>query len=489
MLEWKPDLKRYPHFDKYLPEEKILNIVADPALVARNAFYPFIVYEKITERFRVKGKPPKKPRPIRYAARRDAYIYSYYRHLLSNLYEQKLAALGIAEHPIAYRRIPVAAGQKSGKCNIHFAKEVCEEITSRKSCYAVALDISSYFESLDHSKLYALWCELLGVNTLPTDHQAVFKNITSYAWVNLEKCYERLGYMGEVEVNGRKKKGFTRNPKDIPMQLCSGKDFKAKICGGDKAYSKLVERNKASFGIPQGSPISDLLANMYLLHFDKKVSDIAKEYGCYYRRYSDDILLLCPADVAVYEKVVGQIKGLIKEAGEKLVIKDEKTNVTLFRKDGDKIIAATVCPKGKQKPFEYLGFAFDGNAVKLKDNTLSKYYRKITFGVRREAVNLVARYNGKTPEQILGLADIGALYQKYGRIEEFDDSSDYRKWNFWTYAKRSAEIMNPLENVILQQLRNHRKKIATLLEEEIRKQHSKKAAPHLPCKSTGNGSP
>ena len=119
MAEWLPKLKFYPHFDKYLPEDEIIHLIYDPERVAKNAFFPFILYNKVIDRF---GRT-KKFRPIRYAARRDAYIFAYYRHILSQLYEDKLVELGISEHPIAYRKIAIQPSSSVGKCSIHFAKE------------------------------------------------------------------------------------------------------------------------------------------------------------------------------------------------------------------------------------------------------------------------------------------------------------------------------------------------------------------------------
>ena len=475
MTDWKPELKRYPHFDKPLHEEEIIRIVTDPARVAQNAFFPFMLYNKTVERF---GRKEKK-RPIRYAARRDAYIFAYYRHMLSELYEARLLALGIQDCPIAYRKIPSQPNSLKGKCNIHFAKEAFEQIAGMGSCYAVAMDISSYFESLDHAKLNALWCELLGKNELPADHNAVFKAITRYTVVDLDKCYERLGYKGKVAIDGQEKWGFTRDPKKIPMQLCSMEDFKVKICGKGGQHTQLTEQNKEPYGIPQGSPISDLLANMYLMHFDKDMMSFAQVNGAYYRRYSDDILFICPADPKLLEATISKIKEGIVQAGDHLLVKDEKTNITHFSKDGDNVTATTILPKDKEKPFEYLGFAYDGKTVKLRDSTVSKYYRKMTFGIRMEAANLVARYPGKSVQEILELADMSAIYQKYGKIEEFKDTHEYEKWNFWTYGRRSADTMEPLNNIILRQLRNHKKKIVTLLEQEVPKQyvrHQKKLA-------------
>lgn len=91
MLEWTPkELKNYPHFDNYLDINEILKIVKDPRRVAQNPFFPFLQFKKIIKQYRKKGEKKKKERIIRYACRRDSYIYEYYRYKLQPLYEQKL---------------------------------------------------------------------------------------------------------------------------------------------------------------------------------------------------------------------------------------------------------------------------------------------------------------------------------------------------------------------------------------------------------------
>ena len=113
-------------------------------------------------RFAEEGRKGKlKNRPIHYAARRDAYIFSYYRHILSQKYETELNYLGLDTSVLAYRRIPIADGA-GGKCNIHFAHEAISNIRELDTCCVIALDISSYFESLDHPRLKAYGVACLG---------------------------------------------------------------------------------------------------------------------------------------------------------------------------------------------------------------------------------------------------------------------------------------------------------------------------------------
>ena len=97
-----------------------------------------------------------------------------YRYLLSQKYEAELNSLGLDTSVLAYRRIPLADG-KGGKCNIHFAHEAISKVRKLGTCCVIALDISSYFESLDHIKLKGLWCRMLGVKKLPAAHYHVFE--------------------------------------------------------------------------------------------------------------------------------------------------------------------------------------------------------------------------------------------------------------------------------------------------------------------------
>ncbi len=498
MSDWRPKLKSYPHFDRHLSEDKILKIVTNPQIVAQNKFYPFMLFHESSmkfggrkqERDKAKARPRGKPRPIRYAARRDSYIFAYYRHLLSLRYEEKLKDLGLRECVIAYRKIPVKPGGDSGKCNIHFARDAFAEIGKRGDCIAVALDISDFFGNINHERLETLWHNLIGFNELSEDdkaaHKAVFKAITKYADVDYYKVMKRLGYWGTVKVKGVEKQGYLCERKKIPMQLCSSKDFREKICGDDPKYTKLIEKDKTrTCGIPQGSPMSDLLANLYLLDFDLAISRYASKTGSYYRRYSDDILIICPKDHAILRDLVSKVKEEIGKAGEELLIKDEKTIIKQFDCN-DGVLSCTFYdhpdfPAQAERPvrnrhFEYLGFSFDGKIVKLKDSTVSRYYRKMVLGIRSEARVLADRYSDKKPDALLKEAKVSKIYQKYGKIDSFEKYvTEPEKWNFWTYAQRAAKIMQDFDNRILSQVSSHKKRIMSLLASEIDQAYTKRS--------------
>jgi hypothetical protein len=278
MPHWTPnvkDLKKYPHFDAHVSLKKIESIANDPERVAKRAFLPFIKYTQRWQPFRKKPtKPSKKERDIRYASRIDAAIFARYRALLSELYERELERKGLNHVAIAYRKIPAGEDSGKGKCNIHFAKDAFDYIRKSDECCAISLDISSYFESLDHKRVKEKWVRLLNLSRLPDDHYAVFKAITKYSIVEKEKLYERLGYLKIVESeSGGKKNVYTTPFSKMPTQLSKPSDFRKYIAGDDPAYPSLIEKNKKNHGIPQGAPLSDIIANFYLIDFDEKINE------------------------------------------------------------------------------------------------------------------------------------------------------------------------------------------------------------------------
>lgn len=464
------DLKKYPHFDKPISCEELLAIVTDPERVRSNAFLPFLQYSKKYRPFRTKSnKPDAKQRLIRYASRRDAVIFSYYRHLLSQLYEARLSTLGIHDIPIAYRKIPVEDSSCKGKCNIDFANDLFMEVLRQKNCAVVTLDISKYFECIDHRRLYRVWCDLLDVKSLPRDHLAVFKAITKYVVVDRNAVYKRLGYIGEkLRPDGSLGRGYLRSFKTMPKQLCSPKDFRQKIMGVDPGYASLQQTNNNPYGIPQGAPISDLLANAYLLDFDLAVSDYVRSRGGTYWRYSDDIVLILPENEAGGYEAKNYVTGLIAEFGAELQIKESKTSIVRFcEADGASLNFELVSGSQGRNGLEYLGFRFDGKKVYLRDSTLSNFYRKITRRARKQAQKHVTRYSGKSAEWLLENFNFQQFEKKFGRVRDFESLSTKKGWTFWTYAKRASERFGKRGESIYKQVSGYRHYIRKAVATEI----------------------
>jgi len=466
MGEWRlseRDLKKYPHFDPLISACEAEALATDPDRVASHAFYPFMLYTQRWTRFAKQGlKGKHKKRLIRYAARRDAYIFSYYRHILSERYEAELQRLGLGASVLAYRRIPADGGQ-GGKCNIHFARDAFLKIQEFRDCCVIALDISNFFESLEHARLKALWCRMLGVEKLPPDHFHVYETITKYAVVDKEDVYERLGHFGAKRKTrlGQPIRGYLTPYNDVPKKLCNGETFREKVAG-KVVTTSIIKKHHKPYGIPQGAPISDLLANLYLIDFDHTVAGWVREAGGAYYRYSDDILIIIPGEESVGRDLTERVRSLMPSFGAKLKIKEEKSSLVVFQRHGDNQIAHLVCaPQGQkigsQKGIEYLGFRYDGRLVYLRDSTLANLYRKVVRAARRDAIACARRYPDKDAVQLRPLFNYERLTKKFGKVEDFNEKqSDYRNWTFWTYASRAAENFGLLGRPILRQLRNYR---------------------------------
>lgn len=466
------DLKHYPHFDAPISLKEIERLVTDEQRVASNKFYPFFLYHEEWQPYRSANaaKPEKKSRPIRYGARRDAYIFAHYRRKLSAPYEQRLADMGISDCPIAYRQIP-KPGTNGGKCNIDFAKDAFDEVDRLGDCVAVALDIKGYFENLSHSRIKAIWCDLLGVDELPADHYAVFKNITKYRFVDQRSVYRRLGYLGLIQRGKHTIEGFTVPYREMPKQLCSPDDFRAKICGGDPTKPSLVQKNALPHGVPQGAPISDLIANFYLIDFDAKLDQYARERGGKYMRYSDDILLIIPGGDTEAVAATAFATDEIKNHGEALEIKAAKTCVVRFTRSGENLSFEHLTgPQGKNG-LEYLGFRYDGRKVYVRESTISRLYRKVSVAAKRDGTMHVLSNPSADSATLIGSFNYSLFSQKFSRVKKGELTDDYKSWTFYSYLKRAAQTFGPKGDRILPQARNFKEQMKERVRKAIVRAH------------------
>ena len=470
---WEPKLKDYPHFDAPVSQREAKKLATSSTEVQKHKFFPFLSYKILSRKFAIK-KP--KERVINYCARKDAYIYSYYRHILLDRYNLLLESYGLNDCVIAYRKI-VQKNTGLGKCTIHFAKDVFDEVIRHKECIAITLDITSFFESLNHSFIKQKWCKVLGVDKLPQDHYQVYRQVTNYKVVDRDECYIRLGLMTIEVKDGKPKKKYIFSRKEQPKQLCGVEEFREKIAGDKGKYQSIIKNNphvnKGELrGIPQGSPISDVIANMYLLDFDHSLKLLADKKDWYYRRYSDDILLLAPLDTNL-EEVLRDVRIFLDKEGGYLSLKDNKSTFTKFYQTDDIIKSEALDEKGNTKNtdqrLEYLGFSFDGSKITLKSQPIARYYKKVRQGIRsdiRSAINK-AKVNGLTDLKSYINKVQATIYHKYSTPNREWKKGDRHPTNFITYKVRSGKEMG--DQPIRKQLNKHKKFIRRILTKEVSK--------------------
>lgn len=398
--------KTYTHFDTPLGVKKAEQYAAYFQKKPTHDFYPFITYDLVmrkvirvpkSERKKAKHSLRFKPknRPLAYAAHRDRIIFSYYSHMLGISYENYLNNCDFSDSITAFRKL--------GKNNIHFSKAVFEEVKLHNDCFVLAMDVKSFFNNLDHKIIKSKWKEVLGLDDLPDDHYQVFKAITKFSVVEKKLVYKTLGI------------SMHNTPEDL-YKLCDNKVFRTKIRPLINIDGDARKRTK---GIPQGSPISALLSNIYMLDFDSRAYKLAQTLNGKYYRYCDDILFILPnitADEAkIYEETIEEYIADIK-----LELNPDKTEV--FHLNGGAIV-------NQNKPLQYLGFIFDGRDILLRSSGIQNCHIKI-----RKSVKLA--YKTRKKRVKLGLAHKN-LYKK----KLYNRYSYNGNRNYISYALRSAETM------------------------------------------------
>lgn len=343
------------HFDSPINSRQAISLVTSPKKVATHSFYPFLSCTLSIPKIKKENGRlirDKKEREIAYASHKDSHIFSYYTHILNEKYEEMIRK--------EYFKInnSILAFRKLGKSNIEFAKYAFDYILEHKNCSVIALDVSNFFGNIDHNILKEKWKKIISNDTLPSDHFAVFKAITQYSIIKKEIAFKEFGISIHTPRSNSRK------------QICSPEEFRK---FRDKFNDTLLKGNQVIYsnkgmgkGIPQGSPISALLSNIYMIDFDIIVQDLIQEKNGLYMRYCDDILCIIPSDEL--EIIRTFIKNEIKKL--KLDINEKKTEIVNFKFDQEKnkII--------NDKKLQYLGFILKDESITIRPAAFTKYSKK-----------------------------------------------------------------------------------------------------------------
>lgn len=385
--------RRYKHFDRPV-NEAFAKRVMKAAFIERHAFSLLMGTKKITKRYRPeKNKTVTKARPIMYASHKDACILSYYAYQmvgrLNEFYEKNC----LVENVIAYRAL--------GLSNYDFSHEAVCFAVENAPCKILAFDVSGFFDNLDHHLLKKRLKTLLNVSELSDDWYRVFRFVTKYHYVDIAELKTHKEFRERLRQPGS-------NPVATVAEL--------------KRAGVRFHANSKGRGIPQGTPISAVMSNLYMMDFDIEAKAYCEKKGAFYRRYSDDILVICSPEKA--PEVEERIRGLV--AAEKLDLSLEKTERTDFDP------ASKLGMRGRSA--QYLGFAYYPGGVGIRPSSLSRQWRKMRRSIRRaKMLALENAENGKAPK----------VYTK--KLRRRFSPMQFR--NFSSYARRSAAVFGGGEKI------------------------------------------
>lgn len=442
-------LKTYPQFDPYFnfPKDKshLKAIVSDSTLksIASHDFLPFLKILQKTPRYKYQVEEDEfsletKIRPISFASHFDTYIYGFYAFALNLEYQDYIHQHKFQEVVLAYRT------DLGGKCNIQFAKEtfdlIREKFTNEDECSVIALDIKGYFDNINHELLKRMWCKIIGTPKLPQDQYKLFRSLTKYSYVNYSSFLKHFNInLKNIQKSQSKKH---KNNKVIPKGYQSLFDLLPATLAGPKFGDKIdllrsrklitinsvVDKEKKSrvlkkSGIPQGSSMSALLSNIYLADFDQLLFEKGIKDGFIYRRYCDDLLVICkPSQV---NELKDYLINLISKDYH-LVIQDKKTDVIdfklsiankvrSFRREylsESKTFIPLLNDNRNFKNLQYLGFEFNGQNVYIRPSSLSRYFRKMKARIKK---TISMAYSKNSKSDTINKEQLFTRYSHFGK--------------------------------------------------------------------------
>lgn len=387
----------YKHFDVQVGRD-FATQVSNPAFVTRHSWVPLIHYVKTVQRYRpTEGKTVSKRRDIMYASHRDACILSRYAATITERLDNHYERAGLSDHVAAYRKL--------GKSNYHFSSDVRRFAVENAPCVVFCFDIEGFFDHLDHVILKDRLKRLLGVTELPTDWYKVFRHVTKYSKIARDALAEHHTF--GPRINSR-------------MARLIGTIAEVKAAG------LCIQTNSENFGIPQGTPISSALSNLYMLDVDQRMANVCGSHSALYKRYSDDILIVCKPDseeaiVTAFYEVVYEHKLKIKDGAKK-----------------DRKVFDPAVPQ----EFQYLGFNISPSGTVIRPASLARQWRRAKRAISRaEKFGLEAIAEGRFLK----------IYTKRLRRR----FSPVGARNFSSYARRASKVFGD-KKVVRQVLRLER---------------------------------
>lgn len=376
--------KNYCHLDFPLSKREAENFeikTNDPLYVKRHRFLPFvkveIVFKKHPDKRNftnvdhiTKVKQKIKIRPISLVSHHDAGIYYTYSKKINAAYNIFSKINEFSDCSVAYRDAP----EFKGKSNISIAKEVFDNIDTYKSGWVIKGDFKGFFDNLNHKILNEnVWKVLPSLDDSEKDAWTrVLNSLESSKFIIQDKLETLIKEQRGKKVVFRKKDTSSR------AYFNTIKDFGEFIRKNQDILSVAGVK-----GIPQGTSLSAVLANIYMIDFDKRIHTDVKKLGGVYKRYSDDFIIVLPKESFTAEEFntfTKSVQDLCTDLVQ-LEIEQDKTKTLAFN-EGSFIDLKT----NRVTALDYLGFVMSENVVSIRPKSIYKYFYRGKRSVKKAGI-------------------------------------------------------------------------------------------------------
>ena len=275
---------------------------------------------------------------------------------------------------------------------IEAAKPGLDYLHGQTEWHVACMDVTGFFDNLNHRHLRRMLEKLLGVEKLPAIHNRLFRAATRYNEVKRLSLERGPAAQKLIDNNLRQ---LARDDGRLRKKL---------------AAARLIRPNRKGKGIPQGLPCSGVLSNVYMMEFDETMAKAAAEVGGLYMRYADDLFLACPSadDVRTIEALVRQ------EFDGALQLEAKESKTERFAKANP-----------EQNRVSYLGIDYRDGVIHLRESTVLRFERKLSRYIKSYVFSTMAREHVEP--------SLKKLRAKYGHTG---------KRNFYAYARRVKEAFD-----------------------------------------------
>ena len=162
-----------------------------------------------------------------------------------------------------------------------------------------------------------------------------------------------------------------------------------------------------------------------MLNFDVAIQNFVSKINGYYRRYSDDILILVNT-----KKELDNLLILVENELNKLKLElsKHKTVCCHFNNDNCEFEPCSLrSDYSGNAEFQYLGFTYNGKIILVRNGTIGAFWRDAIRHIRKMVL-----YNYKNKTRI----PIAKIYGLYSHLS----NRESKYGNFYSYIRKSQRI-------------------------------------------------